>query len=148
MFFCQNPALADHHRAVEACVKPFGKLDSGIGSAGFWNYLITLDDIPAERVDIAFDEMFHVEDAQPLRNRLKEQRFKGIGIERGANMNRTSENVIPEFSRTWRCRFCCAIFARGSSSGHAPKDALRRRSQPSLGHCRCHAWILPSCINS
>lgn len=50
----------DNHRAVEACLSRFGRLDCAIGNAGIWDYSVALDDMPAERLDAAFDEMFHV----------------------------------------------------------------------------------------
>lgn len=53
-------SYADNHRAVEACVDRFGKLDCAIGNAGVWDYSITLDEMPDETLDAAFDELFHV----------------------------------------------------------------------------------------
>lgn len=52
--------LADHARAVETCVGRFGKLDCAIGNAGIWDYSTGLDALAAERLDAAFDEVFHV----------------------------------------------------------------------------------------
>jgi cis-2,3-dihydrobiphenyl-2,3-diol dehydrogenase len=52
--------LADNARAVEAAVTRFGKLDCAIGNAGIWDYSVSLDALPAERLDAAFDELFHV----------------------------------------------------------------------------------------
>ena len=52
--------FADNQRAVEACVARFGKLDCAIGNAGIWDYSVSLDALPAERIDAAFDELFHV----------------------------------------------------------------------------------------
>lgn len=53
-------SLADNRAAVAACVARFGKLDCAIGNAGIWDYSVSLDALPAERLDAAFDEMFHV----------------------------------------------------------------------------------------
>jgi cis-2,3-dihydrobiphenyl-2,3-diol dehydrogenase len=53
-------SIADNQRAVEACVARFGKLDCAIGNAGIWDYSTSLDALPAERIDAAFDELFHV----------------------------------------------------------------------------------------
>jgi len=53
-------SVADNQRAVDACVARFGKLDCAIGNAGIWDYSISLDALPAERIDAAFDELFHV----------------------------------------------------------------------------------------
>lgn len=53
-------SLADNRRAVETCVRKFGRLDCAIGNAGIWDYSVTLDDLPEDRVDAAFDELFHV----------------------------------------------------------------------------------------
>ena len=53
-------SITDNQRAVEACVARFGKLDCAIGNAGIWDYSMSLDALPAERIDAAFDELFHV----------------------------------------------------------------------------------------
>jgi len=53
-------STADNQAAVAACLDRFGKLDCAIGNAGIWDYSVTLDDTPAERLDAAFDEMFHI----------------------------------------------------------------------------------------
>lgn len=53
-------AIADNQRAVDLTVARFGALDCAIGNAGLWDYSLSLDDLPAERIDAAFDEMFHV----------------------------------------------------------------------------------------
>jgi cis-2,3-dihydrobiphenyl-2,3-diol dehydrogenase len=52
--------IAENQRAVEACVARFGKLDCAIGNAGIWDYSVSLDALPAEKIDAAFDELFHV----------------------------------------------------------------------------------------
>jgi cis-2,3-dihydrobiphenyl-2,3-diol dehydrogenase len=41
-------------------VERFGKLDCAIGNAGIWDYSVTLDDMPEEQIDGAFDELFGV----------------------------------------------------------------------------------------
>lgn len=53
-------SLADNKYAVDACLARFGKLDCAIGNAGIWDYTIPLDALPADGLDAAFDEMFHV----------------------------------------------------------------------------------------
>ncbi len=53
-------SIADNQRAVAACLARFGKLDCAIGNAGIWDYSTSLDDLPAERIDAAFDELFHI----------------------------------------------------------------------------------------
>jgi len=53
-------AIGDNQRAVDACLARFGKLDCAIGNAGIWDYSTSLDALPAERIDAAFDELFHV----------------------------------------------------------------------------------------
>jgi cis-2,3-dihydrobiphenyl-2,3-diol dehydrogenase len=52
--------LADNQRAVEAALARFAKLDCAIGNAGIWDFSVSLDALPAERIDAAFDELFHV----------------------------------------------------------------------------------------
>jgi cis-2,3-dihydrobiphenyl-2,3-diol dehydrogenase len=53
-------SIGDNQRAVEACVARFGKLDCAIGNAGIWDYSRSLDALPADRLDAAFDEVFHI----------------------------------------------------------------------------------------
>lgn len=52
--------LDDHRRAVDACVARFGKLDCAIGNAGIWDFNTQLVDLPASRIDAAFDEVFQI----------------------------------------------------------------------------------------
>lgn len=52
--------VADHQRTVDACVARFGQLDCAIGNAGLWDYSLSLDALAPERIDAAFDELFHV----------------------------------------------------------------------------------------
>jgi cis-2,3-dihydrobiphenyl-2,3-diol dehydrogenase len=53
-------SLADNQRAVDATVSRFGKLDCAIGNAGIWDYSVSLDALDPDRVDAAFDEVFHI----------------------------------------------------------------------------------------
>lgn len=53
-------SIADNQRAVNACVARFGRLDCAIGNAGIWDYSTSLDALPADSIDAAFDELFHV----------------------------------------------------------------------------------------
>ena len=50
----------DNKAAVALAVEHFGKLDCAIGNAGIWDYSVTLDDMPEEQIDGAFDELFGV----------------------------------------------------------------------------------------
>jgi cis-2,3-dihydrobiphenyl-2,3-diol dehydrogenase len=47
-------------RAVAAAEQAFGKLDCAIGNAGVWDYSTALVDLPDDRIDAAFDEVFQV----------------------------------------------------------------------------------------
>ena len=53
-------SLADNNRAVEDCLEAFGRLDCAIGNAGIWDYSTNLLDLPADKIDRAFDEVFHI----------------------------------------------------------------------------------------
>jgi cis-2,3-dihydrobiphenyl-2,3-diol dehydrogenase len=53
-------SLADNMSAIDRCFAKFGKLDCAIGNAGIWDYSLSLDAIEPERIDSAFDEIFHV----------------------------------------------------------------------------------------
>lgn len=51
---------ADNGRAVAETVAAFGKLDTFVGNAGIWDFLVSLADQPEERFDAAFDEVFAI----------------------------------------------------------------------------------------
>jgi len=53
-------SLADNEAAVRDCVAAFGKLDCAIGNAGIWDYSTSLADLPADKIDQVFDELFQV----------------------------------------------------------------------------------------
>lgn len=53
-------SFADNEAAVRDCVAAFGKLDCAIGNAGIWDYSVSLIDLPPEKIDQAFDELFQV----------------------------------------------------------------------------------------
>lgn len=53
-------ALSSHQRAAQACLERFGKIDCLVANAGIWDYSTPLVDIPDDRIDEAFDEMFHI----------------------------------------------------------------------------------------
>lgn len=53
-------SLADNHAAVAHACERFGKLDCAIGNAGLWDYSTALVDLPDDRIDAAFDEIFQV----------------------------------------------------------------------------------------
>jgi len=53
-------SLASNKVVVERCVERFGKLDCLIANAGIWDYSTSLMDLPEDRIDDAFDEVFHV----------------------------------------------------------------------------------------
>ena len=52
--------LDSHREAAAKCVEQFGKLDCLIPNAGVWDYSQALVDIPEERIEEAFDEMFSI----------------------------------------------------------------------------------------
>ena len=52
--------LADNRTAVKRCVDSFGKIDTLIPNVGIWDYNTPLVDIPDERIDESFDEIFHI----------------------------------------------------------------------------------------
>ncbi|MGF1473379.1 MAG: SDR family oxidoreductase [Rubrobacteraceae bacterium] len=51
---------ADTERAVNETVEAFGPIDVVICCVGLWDYFTPLDDIPEDRLDAAFDEIFSV----------------------------------------------------------------------------------------
>lgn len=53
-------SLESQQQAVDTCLARFGKIDCLIPNAAIWDYSTALVDIPEERIDQAFDEMFHV----------------------------------------------------------------------------------------
>lgn len=53
-------SLESNKIAAETCVRQFGKIDCLIPNAGIWDYGRSLIDLPDDKIDAAFDEMFHV----------------------------------------------------------------------------------------
>jgi cis-2,3-dihydrobiphenyl-2,3-diol dehydrogenase len=51
-------SLADNQRAVADCIQTFGRLDCVIGNAGIWDFSTQLIDLPGDKLDEAFDEVF------------------------------------------------------------------------------------------
>ena len=52
--------LAAHDAAVKTALERFGRLDVYIANAAIWDGNVTLLDLPPDRVDAAFDEVFGV----------------------------------------------------------------------------------------
>lgn len=52
--------IADNRRVVDDCLRAFGRLDCAIGNAGIWDYSTDLAALDPERIDQAFDEIFHI----------------------------------------------------------------------------------------
>jgi cis-2,3-dihydrobiphenyl-2,3-diol dehydrogenase len=53
-------SLGDNKAAVARCCEAFGRLDCAVGNAGLWDYSTALVDLPDDRIDAAFDEIFQV----------------------------------------------------------------------------------------
>ena len=51
---------ADNERIVHECIEKFGGLDCVIGNAGIWDYNMTLVDMPAEKLNDSFHELFEI----------------------------------------------------------------------------------------
>ncbi|MEH7252380.1 3-(cis-5,6-dihydroxycyclohexa-1,3-dien-1-yl)propanoate dehydrogenase [Neobacillus niacini] len=58
--------IEDNERAVAETVRVFGKIDTFIGNAGIFDYFMTLLDLPKEKLDKSFDELFGVNVKGPL----------------------------------------------------------------------------------
>lgn len=52
--------LRDNAKAVNAAVDRFGKLDTFIANAGIWDGMLSVLDLPEDRLEAAFDEVFAV----------------------------------------------------------------------------------------
>jgi NAD(P)-dependent dehydrogenase (short-subunit alcohol dehydrogenase family) len=52
--------LADNERSVADVVASFGRLDAFVGNAGLWDFGTSLEDLPADALGDAFDEVFHL----------------------------------------------------------------------------------------
>jgi len=52
--------LADNRRAVADTVARFGRLDCFIGNAGVWDFNLSLAELPDDRIERAFDELFAI----------------------------------------------------------------------------------------
>lgn len=53
-------SLEDNRRAVAAAVRRFGRLDTLVANAGIWDFNVPLVDLPDDRIDAAFDEIFGI----------------------------------------------------------------------------------------
>lgn len=53
-------SLDDNKQTVSRCLERFGKLDCLIANAGIWDFSTPLVDLPDDRIDQAFDEIFHI----------------------------------------------------------------------------------------
>jgi cis-2,3-dihydrobiphenyl-2,3-diol dehydrogenase len=53
-------SLQDQKQAADRCVAKFGKIDTLIPNAGIWDYNMSLVDLPEDRIDAAFDEVFQI----------------------------------------------------------------------------------------
>lgn len=58
--------LAANVRAVDAAIGQFGKLDAFIANAGIWDGGLSILDLPEDRLERAFDELFAVNVRGPL----------------------------------------------------------------------------------
>ena len=45
---------------VQGCLERFGRLDCAIGNAGIWDYSVKLVDLPAEKLNASFRELFDI----------------------------------------------------------------------------------------
>ncbi len=53
-------SFADNERAVADTAAAFGKLDVFVGNAGLWDYSMSLEALPQDAIDSAFDELFRL----------------------------------------------------------------------------------------
>lgn len=53
-------SLEDQKQAASQCVEKFGKIDTLIPNAGIWDYNMSLVDLQEDKMDAAFDEVFHI----------------------------------------------------------------------------------------
>ena len=53
-------SFADNERAVAEATSAFGGLDVFVGNAGVWDFSTPLERLPADAIDAAFDEVFHL----------------------------------------------------------------------------------------
>lgn len=52
--------LTTNHQAVGAAVQRFGKLDGFVGNVGIWDGGLSVLDLPDDKIEAAFDELFTV----------------------------------------------------------------------------------------
>ncbi|WP_026582864.1 3-(cis-5,6-dihydroxycyclohexa-1,3-dien-1-yl)propanoate dehydrogenase [Bacillus sp. J33] len=52
--------FSDLESAVSRCSEHFGKIDTLIANVGIWDYNMSLVDLPEDKIDQAFDELFHI----------------------------------------------------------------------------------------
>jgi len=51
---------SDLKSAVSRCTEHFGKIDTLIANVGIWDYNMSLVDLPDDKIDQAFDELFQI----------------------------------------------------------------------------------------
>lgn len=53
-------SYADNRRAVDETVERFGRLDVFVGNAAVWDFAASIDQLPVDAIDDAFDELFRL----------------------------------------------------------------------------------------
>jgi cis-2,3-dihydrobiphenyl-2,3-diol dehydrogenase len=53
-------SFEDNKSAAKCCIDRFGKIDTVIPNAGLWDHNISLVDLPEDKMDEAFDEIFQI----------------------------------------------------------------------------------------
>ncbi len=53
-------SYTDNEAAIAATLERFGRLDCAVGNAGIWDYNVTLADLPVEKLETSFHELFDI----------------------------------------------------------------------------------------
>jgi len=137
-------ALADNQRAVADTVRQFGKLDTFVGNAGIWDFSLSLEQLPADHLGEAFDELFGVnvkgyllgaKAALPaLRASGGSMIFTvsnaGFHVGGGGPLYTASKHAVVGMIRQLACELAPRIRVNGVAPGAIPTDL---RGPQSLG---------------
>ena len=128
--------LADNRRAVADTVAKFGRLDCFIGNAGVWDFNLSLAQLPDDRIERAFDELFGInvkgcmlgakaamtELAKTRGNIVYTVSFAGFHPSGGGPLYTSSEHALVGLVRELAFELAPKIRVNGIAPGPMPTD--------------------------
>jgi NAD(P)-dependent dehydrogenase (short-subunit alcohol dehydrogenase family) len=128
--------LADNRRAVADTVARFGRLDCFIGNAGVWDFNLSLAELPDDRIERAFDELFGInvkgcmlgakaamaELAKTRGNIIYTASFAGFHPSGGGPLYTSSKHAVVGLVRELAYELAPKIRVNGVAPGPMPTD--------------------------